>query len=122
MPAGAQQVVAPVVPIDDNIEQLPLPLQYQFTAAGYQPATGSITILGDEPPAFQNPGDAFDVDGDMLIQPLHALRILGFIRQNGSGPLTAQTQTSGLFVDVNGDGELTPLDALLVLREIGQRR
>lgn len=121
IPAGAQQVVVPVVPIDDDIDQPPLVLQYQFTAAGYQAAAGSITILGDEPPAFQNPNDAFDVDGDRLVQPLDALRILAFIRQNGSGRLTAQTQTDGLYVDVNGDGEVTPLDALLVLREIGQR-
>ena len=122
IPAGAQQVVVPVVPIDDAIEQPPLALQYQFTAAGYQAAAGSITILGDEPPAFQNPNDPFDVDGDMIVEPLDALRILVFIRQNGSGPLTAQTQTNGLFVDVNGDGEVNPLDALLVLLEIARRR
>lgn len=121
IPAGAQQVVVPVVPIDDNIDQPPLQLQYQFTAAGYQPAAGSITILGDERPAFQNPLDAFDVDGDTVVQPLDALQVLVFIQQNGAGSLANQLP-AGLFIDVNGDGDVTPLDALLVLIEIGKRR
>ena len=120
IPAGAQQVVIPVVPIDDDIDQPPLRLEYQFSAGGYQPAVGSITILGDERPAFQNSIDAFDVDDDTIVQPLDALQILVFIRQNGAGPLTNQSP-AGLFVDVNGDGEATPLDALLVLIEIGRR-
>jgi hypothetical protein len=120
IPAGAQQVVIPVVPIDDDIDQPPLQLEYQFSAVGYQPAVGSITILGDERPAFQNSIDAFDVDDDTIVQPLDALQVLVFIRQNGAGPLTNQSPT-GLFVDVNGDGEVTPLDALLILIEIGRR-
>ncbi|HBJ35421.1 MAG TPA: hypothetical protein DDZ51_11855 [Planctomycetaceae bacterium] len=122
IPAGAQQVVVPVVPIDDTIAQPPLLLQYQFTAAGYQAAAGAITVLGDESQSFQNPEDQFDVDGNQQIEPLDALRVLIFIGRNGSGTLTSQSPTDGLFVDVNGDGDATPLDALLVLIEISRRQ
>jgi len=69
---------------------------------------------------WQNPNDAFDVDGNGVLEPLDALRIINDLARNGtrifsiSEPLTS-------YLDTNDDGSVTALDALQVINEIARR-
>jgi len=69
---------------------------------------------------WNNLTDAFDVDGNSLVEPLDALLILTEIGRNGSRILDDPSQINW-FVDANDDGEVAPLDALWVLNEISRR-
>lgn len=69
---------------------------------------------------WNNPADAFDVNGDGSVEPVDALMVLNRVSRTGTGTLRNPEQL-GHFVDTNNDGVLTPLDALLVLNEIGRR-
>ncbi len=61
------------------------------------------------PPTFrQNPSQALDVSGDLVVTPLDVLLIINEL--NAASP----SRTSWFF-DTSGDGLLTPLDALLVV-------
>lgn len=107
--------------------------QYQITdTAGHtsHPVTSLIHVreqLG------QNPRDPADVLNQGGPTPLGALSILNTIRRYRSGGLSEvnvdQLHTAGViavengpFYDVNGDGVITPLDALSVLLAISRRQ
>jgi hypothetical protein len=82
----------------------------------------------------QNPVNYLDVNHDGMVSALDALVIINDLNANGShtstGPLSstgltalslsssttasASSSTSGNYLDVNGDGMVTPLDALLI--------
>ena len=88
--------------------------------------------------AWQNALDKFDVNGDGHVTPLDALAIINDLNKNGTHALTTlasdfatpatqsvTAQASGtqasptLFEDVNGDGVVSPLDALSVINALG---
>jgi Beta propeller domain/Dockerin type I domain len=72
-----------------------------------------------------------DVNGDGIVAPLDVLNVINFIRLRGS-VATAEVEksmaagessqalsaTTFLQVDVNGDGEVSPLDVLLIINRI----
>jgi len=126
IPAGSRQVRIAVDPIDDDIAQAPLTLDYRFTAAGYIADERSLKVLDDEPPRFQNRGNRFDVDGNDTVTGLDAILIINYlsrIRNGGTPNLDPDNDlTNGLFLDVNGDYQVTALDAILVINEISRQR
>ena len=87
--------------------------------------------------AYQNAANQFDVNGDGHVSPLDALSIINDLNKYGthaltplasdsagSGPQTVTAQASSAqsggssFVDVNGDGIVSPLDALKVINAL----
>jgi hypothetical protein len=69
--------------------------------------------LGATP--LTNQRDPLDVDANRDVAALDALRVINYIQRHGSGvPATEPNEFTG-YVDVSGDGFVTPLDALLVI-------
>ncbi len=80
---------------------------------------------------YTNPAKAMDVNNDGRVSPIDALLVVNAITGQGAGalPLAGSKQAAGEgesvnsvatipttgFVDVNGDGSLSPLDALLII-------
>ncbi|MBC7853506.1 MAG: hypothetical protein IAF94_08725, partial [Pirellulaceae bacterium] len=127
-----------------NTINFPIPLgpqgatfaRFRLSSTGISTPTGpaldgevedyKVSLTG---PAFQNPVNNLDVTGDGNVSPLDALRIINFINRyrddpfftgppnNGSMPLP--NPFTGLagpdFLDTNGDGFVSAVDALLVL-------
>jgi len=83
--------------------------------------TARVEVLNDR--FFTNPLNRFDVDRSGAIQPLDALQVLNSMRRSGIGTVTLPTndgEVSIFYPDVNGDNELVPLDALLILTAIAR--
>lgn len=63
---------------------------------------------------FQNPIDAWDVNGDGIRSPLDPLIVINYLNANGvSGINLEQGALPDHYVDVNGDGFVTAVDALM---------
>ncbi|WDQ17898.1 cadherin domain-containing protein [Rhodopirellula sp. P2] len=88
----------------------PLATDVQFT----------LTVaMGTTP--FQNGRNRYDVDSNQSVAPLDALRIINYLQTNGPGALDPGSMGSFPgFLDVSGNGEVTSLDALLVINEINR--
>jgi hypothetical protein len=96
---------------------------YSFTAIGYEGASVTIDLVDDEPPAFQNLADRFDVNNDGRTSALDALRVINELARRG-GPVMLTVDGGGspsIFVDVNGDYRLSALDALQIINELARR-
>ncbi len=98
----------------------------------------SVMIVGNSVggPAFTNPNNPLDVNGDTSITPLDALLVINDLNLNGSRQLVGVPQAalsgssdggsgssggepmSSPKIDVNADGWASPLDALLVINEL----
>ncbi len=98
--------------------------------------TGTKTELDKEAiearKRFHNKSKPCDVNGDGVIAPIDALNVINFLRGTGttkvsemiaSRTLSAQSVDAGLSQqdlqwDVNEDGEITPLDVLVVINQL----
>ncbi|TWU51081.1 Cadherin domain protein [Rubripirellula tenax] len=67
-----------------------------------------------------NRRNRLDVDANDAVSPIDALRIINFIRRNGSGVSVNVPRLFSGFVDTSGDGFVTALDALLVVNGLTQ--
>ena len=75
--------------------------------------------LGQTP--FQNARNRYDVDRNQSVAPLDALRIINYLEANGPGRLEpGNMQSFPGYLDVSGNGEVTSLDALMVINEINR--
>lgn len=121
--AGQRIGSVTLVPVNDDIAEAPLNLNFGFTAAPYASASASIELIDDEPPLFQNQAEPFDVNNNDNVTANDALVIINQLgRIGGEGNLDPTTeQPDGVFFDVNGDYRITALDALVVINEIGRR-
>ncbi len=121
--AGSREVRIPIEPINDTDPEKSLSLVYQVTATGYVSDEGTLVLIDDEPPLFQNLTDRFDVDGRGDVLPLDALRIINLLaRRKQNFDLDPETEVpNGVFPDVNGDYRVSALDALQVINEIAKR-
>jgi len=70
IPAGQSEVVIRVIPINDSIAEMPLKLNYTFSAAQHRAVAASIQLIDDEAPMFQNPASRFDVNDDGITSAL----------------------------------------------------
>jgi len=123
IPAEQQTGTVTLIPIDDPDPEPPTALNIVFTAAGYVDDRVTLLIEDDEPPAFQNPHDPFDVSGSDGVQASDALQIVNeLMRRAGQNFLDPRSeQPDGVFLDVNGDYQVTALDALIVINELPNR-
>jgi hypothetical protein len=96
-----------------------------------------LTVIPPRSP-WQNPLNPTDVNGDGRVSALDVLMIINHLNEHGSGPITfpfgggGQGGNTGgggnpgggagepppFFPDVNGDGRITALDALLIINEL----
>ena len=64
---------------------------------------------------WQNATNRLDVDRSGMVEPFDALAVINDINSNGSRVLPSKPiNYSGPMLDVNGDGSVGPLDALMV--------
>jgi hypothetical protein len=73
--------------------------------------------------AWQNPGNAFDVNRDQVVTPLDALLLIIEMNQRGAYAL-GEAPAEGNdypFYDVSGDSFLTPLDPLLIINHLNSQ-
>jgi Dockerin type I domain len=122
IPANSAEVEIVLQPVDDSVAELMMTLAYTFAAAGYVSASGSIDLLDDEPPKFQNPVSSTDVDtlnGTTAVDALIVINELG--RRGGAAQLDPTDQTNRVFLDVNGDYMISALDALIVINQIARQ-
>ncbi len=123
--AGSREVRIPIEPINDTDPEKTLSLVYQVTAKDYVSDEGTLVLIDDEPPLFQNPTDRFAVNGGGVVAPSGALRIINLLaRRKQSFELNPETEVkvpNGVFPDVNGDYRVSALDALQVINEIAKR-
>jgi hypothetical protein len=68
--------------------------------------------------SWQCPHDRLDVNDDGCITPLDALLLINRIWADGPGPLPSAEPTSPPYWDCSGNGDLSTLDILLVIRDI----
>jgi Bacterial Ig domain/Dockerin type I domain len=68
---------------------------------------------------LQNPSNPFDVDNDLDISPIDALKVINDIRRYGKSIDVSGNIKN--FTNVDGDAERTPLDALIVMNAIRRR-
>ncbi|MBI2823693.1 MAG: hypothetical protein HYX69_03260 [Planctomycetia bacterium] len=89
--------------------------------------------------ALHNASNALDVNGDGTVSPIDALLVLGELNAQGAYTFSASAQsatsapraaadaagggsgTPALFLDTSGDGQLSPIDALLVIRALNDQ-
>ncbi|MGV3486314.1 MAG: cadherin domain-containing protein [Planctomycetaceae bacterium] len=95
-------------------------LQLDGDADVLKEETFTITVTRSETPLF-NSASSLDVDGDGVIQPLDALRIINLMMRKGIGSANDLADLTPFFVDTNGNNEVTPLDALLVINFLSRR-
>ncbi|MEM9644199.1 MAG: dockerin type I domain-containing protein [Planctomycetota bacterium] len=122
IPAGQQTLQLVIATVDDDDPELSEDLQFTFEAAGYIGATGSLRVLDDEPPKFQNPNDVHDVDGADGTTVLDALLVINeLFRREGDVDLNPDVDPfRGRYYDVSGDYKITALDALLVINSLNR--
>jgi hypothetical protein len=121
IPAGQSSVVIRLDAVDDLIAELTKQVTLNFAAAGYSGSQGTITILDNEPPRYQNPGNALDVDGDGNVKPVDSLKIINFLnREPGSASLDPELGRDLPFYDVSGDYLIQPLDALRIINALNR--
>ncbi len=127
----------------DNVINFPLPLgpkgttyaRFRMSSTGIATPTGvaldgevedyKVTLTG---PAFQNPLNDLDVNGDGFVSPIDALRIINFINRYKDNPFFTGAPNFGNmplpnpfaptapdFLDTNGDGFVSPVDSNRVI-------
>ena len=96
-----------------------LGFSYQIGGPGNQTANAEVQLSLEK--RWHNPGINTDVSDDGFTSPIDALQVLNFIGNFGvqelpSIPFGAQAQSG--YVDVNADGQVTAIDALLVINSL----
>ncbi|MFV2069608.1 MAG: Ig-like domain-containing protein, partial [Pirellulales bacterium] len=88
------------------------------------------TTLSISGPAFMNAANPLDVNADGLLSPLDALSVINDLNRYGARDLAAPSVASTAavsqqlvstpiyYIDVNGDGSVTPIDALVVINAL----
>ena len=124
IPAGASVVNVRLLGANDEVAEAPRDFAIRFSAAGYASATETITLIDDEPPAFQNFANRFDVNGESGVTAIDALIIINAIsRHGGRFDLDPGSDTPGsVFLDVSGDYRVSALDALQVINELSRQQ
>lgn len=116
-----QQAIVRVSPIDDQVAEKTSKLDFTFSAAGHRSAMASIELLDNEPPQFQNPKLAWDVNNDGVTSALDALLVINMLSSQGGSEVDPSSALApGQFHDVNGDYRISALDALQVINALNR--
>lgn len=68
--------------------------------------------------AWQNPRNAFDVNGDGFVSPVDPLLIINTLNADGARPLTGTPGDPPVFFDTTGDNWVAPVDVLVAINVI----
>ncbi len=121
LPANAKSFDVLLDPVDDKIPEPTHIVNLQFSALGYSGAAASLKVLDDEPPAFQNQANNYDVDNNGNVRPIDALQIINFLnRQGGPRELVFGSDSSPPYFDVSGDYLVSPIDSLRIINAINR--
>lgn len=120
IPANSRVLLYTLVPVDDKLSQAPADATFTITAPGYESGSGSVALIDDESPAFQNASNPFDVNNNSAVTANDALRVINEVgRRDGDTILDPSLeQPNGSYWDVSGDYRLTARDALLVINQL----
>jgi peptidyl-prolyl cis-trans isomerase A (cyclophilin A) len=78
--------------------------------------TNSVSVLSASHAAFQNPAQSLDVNHDGTVTSQDATTVIQNLVANGSHAVgSVDVGTNYSYVDVNGSGLVSPIDALLVI-------
>lgn len=124
IPAGETTVTVAVNPVNDTVAEIPTSTSISVSAIGYVGVSIDLLINDDEVPAFQNPSNRYDVNGNTEVTVLDALRVINQLsfRDGVFAVDPAVEPFSGNYWDTNGDYLVTALDALLVINELSRRQ
>ena len=120
IPQGDQEVTVEVASPDDDAAEAPRVLQLRFRNDDYETGAAELTVIDDEPAAFQRQENRFDVNGQTGVTANDALIVINEIaRRAGNVDLNPADEPPGdsLF-DVNGDYRVTALDALQIINQL----
>jgi hypothetical protein len=121
IPAGRQSVEIRLGVINDEIPEKTQIVRIQASAEGYTGAQSTVAITDDEPPAFQNQVNPFDVNGDGRVRSIDALQVINYLnRQGGPQEMIFGQNPFPPFLDVTGDYFITPIDALRIINAINR--
>jgi hypothetical protein len=121
IPAGRQTVEVRLGVRDDNIPEKTQVVLIRVSSSGYVGAESSLRIIDDEPPAFQNQTNPFDVNNDGRVRSIDALQVINYLnRQGGPQELVFGQSSFPPFMDVTGDYFVTPIDALRIINAINR--
>lgn len=77
----------------------------------------SSVIVAGTHPAFQNPNLIYDVDNNGAVEDLDALKVINSLIKLGIHSAATFNDTRYLYLDINGDGLISPVDAAKVIRQ-----
>jgi hypothetical protein len=80
-----------------------------------------LSVLENQYP-WQNPTNAFDVNGDFYLSGIDVLIVINDLNRNGARKLSQQVGFGEYFLDSSGDGFLSALDALVIINQINSSR
>jgi VCBS repeat-containing protein len=78
-----------------------------------------VTVNGVSDPPYQNPVNAFDVNGDGFVSPIDSLILINHINTFGPGPVP-EAGDPPPFLDPSGNNAVTAEDILLVVTELNR--
>jgi hypothetical protein len=110
LPPAETGVDSPTGSLDDSVTGGDEDYVYAFSV----PAATSTA-------AWQCPQNRLDVNHDGRITPLDALLLINRIAVHGFGPLHETSPMSPPYWDCSGNGDISPLDILLVVRDINDK-
>lgn len=121
IPAGRQLIEIRLGVINDDTPEKTQIVRIQATAEGYNGTQTTVAIIDDEPPAFQNQVNPFDVNGDGRVRSIDALQVINYLnRQGGPQEMIFGQNPFPPFMDVTGDYFVTPIDALRIINAINR--
>jgi len=107
--SGAIKLPEGTSPADLSEEELTAMLQGS-TDTGLSAAMDMVRL-----PAFTNPTNPLDTSADGLVDTADLWSILDHLNQWGARPVPHEPQDAVVYVDVNADERVTPLDALVLI-------
>ena len=91
-----------------------LPADWKVYAMIQDPSTGEWSKHEMTLPAWQNPKNPLDVDGNGIVEQADAQLVIDRILTIGTGPVD-ETIVPPPYFDTNGDGRVSPIDSLVVI-------
>jgi hypothetical protein len=121
VPAGSSSANFPVTLADDFAPQGNRIGRISASGPGVTSASIDLALTDSDPAYWTNANNALDADGNGRVDLLDVLTIINDIGFRGLRTLNPNVDRDIAFVDVDRDGQLTPLDPLIVINFLERR-